>query len=140
LGKIHGGVMDRVMNFGGIGLVFAVAFPAGLGNRINALGVGHEWRRAVEGEFVDAGCELDRAVEKRIPRDLLAGVCGEAAHRSGDAGFDPAFHFVKRRVVADGVGECVPLVLIRIALGRGHLGGPLHALGDRQLAGVNRRR
>ena len=51
--------------------VFAVAFDAGFRDRVAAVGVGQKRRRAVEGELVNAGRELGRAIVELVPSDFF---------------------------------------------------------------------
>ena len=51
-------------------------------------------------------------VERFIEGDFLPGVGAEAAHIADDAGFDAAFDFVVGLVVADGIEEGNPFVLV----------------------------
>ena len=74
------------------------------------------WRRpqraGVHGELVEVRRELVVAVEHLVVGDDPAGVGGHAAHRSHQAGLDAPFHLVVGFVVADGVDQVVPFVLV----------------------------
>ena len=66
------------------------------------------------GQLVETRGELVLAVEHLVEGDLLAGVGGHAAHRGHQARFDAPLHLVVRLVLADGVDQVVPFVLVGI--------------------------
>ena len=53
------------------------------------------------------------AVEDFLVGDFLTRVGGHATHAGYEAGLDTAFGFVVRFIVADGVHQGIPFVLIR---------------------------
>ena len=61
------------------------------------------------------GANLMLAVEHVLEGDFLAGMRGHAAHAGDQAGFDAALRFVVGLVLADGLNQVIPFVLVGIA-------------------------
>ena len=93
-------------------LVFPIFDDAGTGDGVSAVCIGLERGRRIHRNFIQAGGHLMVAVEDFFVGDFLARVCCHAAHAGYEAGLDTAFGFVVGLIIADGVYQDVPFVLI----------------------------
>ena len=113
---------------------------ARLRDGISAVGVGLDGRGGIHGELVHAGRVFLVAVEHFVEGDYPPGVGRPAAHVGHDACLDAALDLVVRLVVADGVDQVVPFVVVRAALVRGRLGLPDHVGTIERMGSVGARR
>ncbi len=104
--------------------ILALRDDARFRNGVLAIGIWHDRRGAFHRQLVDGGGELVLGVEHVVECDDPTGVGGHATHRGHQAGFDAALDFIVGRVLADGVDEIVPFVLVRVVLFGGELGFP----------------
>src|SRR5262249_55022458 len=92
------------------------------------VGIGQQRRGGLLRELPDAGRELVPALEHFLEGDLPPRVGGHASHVADKAGLDAALGLVVRPVVAYGVNQVVPFVLVWICLVVRNLRTPYQAL------------
>ncbi len=95
-------------------MIFAIPKDAGLGNRIFAVSIGKDRRIGFQGEPVIGGAEFMFKIKHLVIADYLPGMGGHTTHAGHKAGFQAAFNFVVRCVIANSIKQVLPFEFIWI--------------------------